>query len=132
MGRAFLLQLARRADRDDHSVIDDRDAIAETLRFLDVMRRHQNGAFLRAQLLDQVANLEAHLRIEPGRRLVEKKHLRIVDQREREREALLLSAGERGVAGLAFFPQLQPAQERIAVDALANRRSRRVRAPRAP
>ena len=82
------------------------------------MRGHQNRALFRAQLLDQVANLKAHLRIEPGRRFVEKKHLRIVDQRESEREALLLSAGKSGVTGVAFFPKLQPAQERVAIDPL--------------
>ena len=116
MGRAFFLQLPRRSDRDDDSVIDDRDAIAEALRFLDVMRGHQNRALLCAQLLDQVANLEAHLRIKAGRRFVEEKHLRVVDQRESKREALLLSAGKGGVSGLALFPKLQPAQERVAID----------------
>ena len=80
------------------------------------MRRHQDRAFLRAQFLDQVANLETDLRIESGGRFVEKEHLRIVDKRERESEALLLSAGKRGVIRVFFFPKLKTFQQRIAID----------------
>ena len=48
-----------------------------------------------AQLADQAVNFQANLRIEAGGGLVEKHQVRIVDQRQGQRDALLLSAGKR-------------------------------------
>ena len=70
------------------------------------MGRHQDGALFRAQLFDQVANLETHLRVEPAGRLIEEQHLGVVNQREGKREPLFLAAGKSRVSGLAFFPEL--------------------------
>ena len=72
----------------------------------------------RAQLLHQRVDLEARLRIEAGRRLVEKQHLRVVDQRECQREPLLLPARQLAVRGVALFPEHQPLEQRVAVDRL--------------
>ena len=69
----------------------------------------------RAQLLHERVDLEARLRVEAGRRLVEKQHLRIVDEREREREPLFLAARQLAVAVVALLPEHQPLEQRVAV-----------------
>jgi hypothetical protein len=113
--RAFRLQLARRTAGDNQTVIDNRDAIAQPFRFLDVVRRHDDRPLLGAQFLDQIANLQANLRIEAAGRLIEEEHLRVVDESERDGEPLFLSAGKRGVIGVFLFPQLEPFQQRLAI-----------------
>ena len=50
------------------------------------------GTKLGLQLFDQLVNLQAHMRIEARGELVEEHDFRIVNQRERDEEALLLSA----------------------------------------
>ena len=67
-------------------------------------------------------HLLAQLQVERAERLVEKQHLRLVDERARERDALLLAAGE-----LARLPLLQPARptsSSISLDAPAQHRRR--------
>ena len=66
----------------------------------------------------EIANLEPNLGIETGGWFVEEKHLRIVDQREGEGETLLLAAGQGRITGFALFPELEPAEERVAIDPL--------------
>ena len=46
------------------------------------------------EALDQLPELPARLRVEPGRRLVEEEQLGVADQRAGEREPLLLPARE--------------------------------------
>ena len=60
---------------------------------------------------DQLVNLQARLRIQAGGGLVQEQHLRIVQQRQRQRQALLLTAGKLRVERFAFLPKLQPLQQ---------------------
>ncbi len=85
-------QLPRRAERDHFAVIDDRDAVAQNLGFVHVVRREHDRAAVRLEVGDQIPELAARLRIETGGRLVEKEQVGIADDRAREREPLLLSA----------------------------------------
>ncbi len=73
-------------------VIHDRDAVAEPLCFIHVMRRQDDGAPRLLELVHQVPQVAARLRIEPRRRLVEKQQLGIADQRAGHGKPLLLSA----------------------------------------
>jgi hypothetical protein len=57
----------------------------------------------------------SHLRIEAGGWLVEKNELRIIHQRQSQRQTLLLAARERTVKCVALFFQLQALQELIQV-----------------
>src|SRR3954471_24360049 len=82
------------------------------------MSREQDGSPFGAELLEQIANLKPHLRIESGSRLVEEEQARIVDQSHRDREPLLLSAGERRVARIFLFPELQALEQRVAINRL--------------
>src|SRR5688500_6330963 len=88
-------QLVRRSVRDDVSVIDNSHAIAESSRFVYVMRREKNRSPRRPEFLDQRPELAARLWIETGGRLIEKEELRIADHCACNCKTLLLSAGER-------------------------------------
>src|SRR3989442_82832 len=46
---------------------------------------------------------------------VQEQHLRIVQQGQRQRQTLLLPAGEFGIERLAFFPELQPLEKLDAI-----------------
>src|SRR5687767_15228898 len=70
-------QFLRRADGDDAAVVDDGHAIAQKLRLLHVMCRHQNRAAARTELIEQPPQLTPRVRVEPGCRLVEKQQVRI-------------------------------------------------------
>src|SRR5437588_1870906 len=87
-------------------MIDDRYAITESLGLLHVVSREDDRPAFGLKLLDQLPELAARLRIESGRRLVEKKQLRISNQRAGNRKTLLLSTRERTDAGVPLFAQL--------------------------
>ncbi len=90
--------------------IDNRHAVAEPFGLFDVVRGQQNRALVALQVLDQLVNLQAHLRVEARRRLVQKQHLRIVHQRQRQRHPLLLPARQLRVIRVALLPELQAFQ----------------------
>ncbi len=81
-------------ESDDLAAIDDGHAITQQLGFVHVVRRQQDGAALGSVPRQQVPQLAARLRVEPGRRLVEKQQVGLSHQRAGQREPLLLSAGE--------------------------------------
>src|SRR5687768_11032183 len=95
VGAEGLHQCAGRAKRNGAPVVDDRDAVAQTLGLLHVVRRQDDRATAGAEHADELPKLPARLRIEPRGRLIEKEELRITNERARECETLLLSAGER-------------------------------------
>src|ERR1017187_6322909 len=115
MGQRLFLNLARRADGDDAAFIDDGHAVAEFLRLFDVVGSEQDGALLAAQVQYELVDFEAGLGVEAGRGLVEKEHLRVVEQGQRQGEPLLLPAGEFAVLGVALLPELQALQELVAI-----------------
>src|SRR5258705_1304504 len=98
-------QLTRRSQRDHVTVIHDRDAIAKALRFLHVVRRKNDRPAFRLEHRDQVPQLPARLRIEAGRRLIQKEKLRISDERARDRKPLLLSTRQSSNTRVALFAQ---------------------------
>ena len=85
-GLVLLLDLARVHHRDP---VRQRERLGLVVRHIDERD---------ADLLLQVDQLELHvlakLRVERGERLVEQQHRRVRDERPRDRDALLLPAGE--------------------------------------
>ena len=63
---------------------------------------------LALQALQLEAHLLAQLRVEVGQRLVEQQQRRLHHQRAREREALLLAAGELGRLAVGQLVELPP------------------------
>src|ERR1700674_5993606 len=84
-------------------MVNNRHSVAEAFRLFNVMRGHDNGFPVAAQLFDDVVNLPANLRIEAGGRLIEKQDFWFVDERHGESEALLLPAGKLVVKCVALF-----------------------------
>jgi hypothetical protein len=96
------LEFARGADGDDFAGVDDGDAVAEALGFLDVVGGHQDGALFGAEFGEQRVDFKADLRVEAGGGLVEEEQRGVVDEAQRDGEALLLAAGESGVKRVAL------------------------------
>lgn len=67
------------------------------------MGGQENGLAARADAAHQFPDGAARLRVESGGEFIEEYDFRIVDERERDEEALLLSAGERHEPGVALF-----------------------------
>ena len=90
------VNVARAADLLDTPFVHDRDLVGQGER-LALIVRHVDGGDL--QLALQTLQLEAHLLAELGvqvrQRLIEQQERRLHRQRARERQALLLAAGER-------------------------------------
>src|SRR5258708_1654842 len=106
----------RRIDVHDSSVVDDGDAVAEALRLLHQMRRHEDGLAAIANAADEIPDGTARLRIESRGELVEKHELRIVDERERDEQPLLLAARQVHEPGVALVGEAELLEQTAAVD----------------
>src|SRR4249919_523460 len=104
-------ELTRSSSGDDLAVVHDRHAIREALGFFHIVCRQENRAAGPLELVDEIPELPAGLRIEPGRRFVEEQQVRIADKRAREREPLLLSPGEHADPRVTLFLQLNQRDE---------------------
>ena len=91
-------------------VLDDRDAVGERLRLVEVVRRQQHGLAERLERADRLPRLAPRRGVEAGRRLVEEDQLGVADEREREVEPPLLAAGERCACARRPTPRARPAR----------------------
>ena len=96
----------RRINGDNFTVVHNRQAVAQQLSLVHIMRCQHDGNTLIADLFDQIPEIAASLRIQPSGRLVEEQHRRIVNQRRRDGEALLLPARELLDVAFGFVGQL--------------------------
>src|SRR5205085_8563341 len=83
-----------RAREEELSSLDDRDLVAELGELAQDVRAYEDRLPHGAQLLQELADLDARTRVETGRRLVEEQDLRVVEQDPREAEPLLHAARE--------------------------------------
>ena len=99
--RIWRLSSSAVPSREDAPALDEGDAVAELLGFPHVVGGQDDGGVpLPPQLGDLGPDADGHVGIEAERRLVEKEHLRIVQQRLGEGQALLEPGGELVVLGL--------------------------------
>src|SRR5688572_27449392 len=105
-------------DFDDFAALDDRHAIAEPLGLFHQMRGQKDRLAARADAAHQVPARPPRLWIEPGRQLVEKDDVRIVDEGKDDEEALSLATGERHEARVALVSEAQLVEKPISVRAL--------------
>ncbi len=89
-----LAQLVGAAFGDDPPAVEDQHPSAEQLHLGQDVGREQQRV-LAAELPDQLADGDDLLRIEPDGRLVENQHLRVVQDRPGEADALAVTFGER-------------------------------------
>ena len=103
------IELRRRADFQEHAFMHQADAIRQRQRFFLIVGhvdgRDAEGLLQRLQL---EAHLLAQLGVEIAERLVQQQHLRLRDQRARQRDALLLPAAQIGRQPIRQTSQTQP------------------------
>ena len=89
-------------------MVDDRDAVAQALRFFHVVRRQEHRDAPRVHAFDRLPQREAALRVEARGRLVEEEHRRVVRDRARNLNALRHAARElvRESAGALAQPEI--------------------------
>ena len=86
-------QRRRRVERDDLADVHDRDAVAQPLRLVEVVRREQDRQVAAgAQAGDHVEQLVPDPRVQPDGRLVEEQDARLGDQRAGDLEPPPLAA----------------------------------------
>src|SRR5690554_1649617 len=101
--------------RDDAARVDHGDAVAQPLGLVhEVGDEHDRHALL-AHRLDELPHLAAGLRVEARRELVEHGDLRLADQGERDREALLLPTREVPVLRVELLGETEAGREGDAV-----------------
>lgn len=132
-GRKQALESGEGVVRDDAALMEDRDAVGQLLRLIEILRGEQHGGAGVRELLDHAPHLDARFGVEPGGRLVEVDDLGVSDQTHRDVEtathaarvgADLAPAGirqtERGeqvvgdLPGVGQMPQLRDEHEVLA------------------
>ena len=94
-----LVQLRGRAELLDAPVLHHGDEVGHRHRLLLVVRDvHERDADLALDAAQLHLQLAAQLEVQRAERLVEQQRARVVDERARQRDALLLAAGELGGA----------------------------------
>ena len=99
--RAERADVGQRARRHQAAAHKNRHPAAQRFGIGEDVRAEKHRAAAIAQLQDEVAHLPAAQRIQPGHRLIEEDHVRIVEDGLRDAHALEHPLGE--------FPQLHPA-----------------------
>src|SRR2546423_71157 len=112
----LLHELVGRTQLDDATMLDYRNAVAESFGFFHQVRREKHRRAPVSDAGHKGPDRAARLRIEPGGELVEEYNFRLVDERERDEEPLLLSARERHEPRVALGFQAEPSEERVGID----------------
>src|SRR5436190_1546846 len=114
VGTGLLLELGRRAGRDDLAMVDDRDAVGHPIGFVHVVRGEEDRHTLgRIQILDVRPHLIAALGVESQRRLVEEQDPGGVQEPARDLEAPSHPARERLHEVVPAIPQLEQLEQRL-------------------
>ena len=88
------LERGGRVDGERLAVVDDRDPLAQDVRLLHVVRREERRLAGAVEVFEDAPEVDARLRVDAGRRLVEEEHLRLVDERAGDHQPLREAAGE--------------------------------------
>src|SRR5258708_3655405 len=94
----------------DRGPAEERDAVAERIGLVEVVRAEEDGAALAADLADELAHGARGVGVEPRGRLVEEHDARLVDRRPRDRHLLLHAARERRDGLRATVPEAHEPQ----------------------
>jgi len=105
-GTQARLDVGYAAGGEDASPIDDRDARAQLLELGEDVAADEDRLAQRAQLAEQLTQLDAGARVEAGGRFVEEQHGRVVDERVGEAEPLLHASAEGLDGGLTLVGEV--------------------------
>src|SRR5207247_1271992 len=106
----------RAAVRHELAVVHDRHVVGELLRLVEVVCRQEDRASFPLQVSDQRPEFPPRTGVEARGRLIEEQEVRLADERHRDSEATLLSAGqvERARVRAAQEPdRLEDARDRL-------------------
>src|SRR5207248_2690460 len=78
----------------DSTVVHDRDPVAQGLGFLEVVRGQDDRLASLPEVGNEIPERTSRGRVQARRGLVEEEELRVVDERERNRQPLALAARE--------------------------------------
>ncbi len=112
-------ELVGGAERHQAPVVDDRDAVGELLGLVEQVGGEHDRDPVRPQLSDVLPRRPAGGRVEPGGRLVEEQHLGSTDDRQRERQPLLLPTGEVPEPGPARVVEPDAFEQVVRVERIA-------------
>ena len=113
-GRHAVRELRWRPECQQRAAAEHRDAVAQRLRLDEIVRAQHNRATARArQLANRLVELLRGCRVETRRRLIEKQQVGIVDERSRQREALLHSAAESADAIVRALGDAELLEQRL-------------------
>ena len=119
------------AGRQHPPVVEDHDVVGQALDLVEVVAREQHGDAVVAQPGDDLADLLATHRVDPGAGLVEERDLRAADQREGEGEPSLLAAGDLPPGAPLEAREPDPLEQLARVERVRRTARRRGAAPRA-
>ena len=108
-------QFPRAADVDDLSVLDHRYPVAQPLGLLHQMSGHEDRLTAVADAAHQLPDRPPRLRVEPSGQLIQKYYFRIVDQRQSDKQSLLLPAGERHEPGVPLVREAELFEQCVAI-----------------
>src|ERR1700730_10703380 len=104
-------ELPRRTDREDAPVLDDRYAVGELLRLVEVVGGQQDRLAEIAQVAHGLPSASPCLGVETGRGLVQEDQLRVADQCQREVEPPQLPAREPATERIRLLLQSRQRQD---------------------
>ena len=115
--------------RDDATVLHQDDAIGELRGDVEVVHHDEARELAVLHLArEQLVEIELVAHVEERARLVEEEHLRLLHERTRDRDALLLAAAQRMRRALGERDEIA-ALERLADDRARRARVGRIHAP---
>src|SRR5579864_6596096 len=97
--------------RDELTVIDDADAVAQCLNFLKIVRRHENRHATRIDGLEKIPQLQTQLDVHACRGFVQDQQAWLVDERACQRETPLHAARKLEVAVASLVRKLELLQQ---------------------
>ena len=103
-------------DVDDAAVLDDGDTVTQALGFFHEVRGQHHRLASGPNGADKIPDGVSRLRIESGGELIEEHDIGIVDERQRDEKALLLSARQGHEPGVTLLPQTKLLEQVVAID----------------
>src|SRR3954452_17417511 len=105
----------RRSLGDDPSLLDDRDAVAQRLGLVEVVRGQHDRLAEVLERADDLPRRAPRRRVEAGGRLVEEDQLGVADEREREVQPAQLAAAQRPRVRVGLLGQAGERQDLVDV-----------------
>ena len=106
-------EILRRVERHDAAGLQHRDAAAQHLGFLEVVRREDDRVAVAVQLADELPEALAQLDVHARGGLVEHDDRRLVDERLADQHAALHAAGERSHVGIRLRREVEVMQDLV-------------------